>query len=292
MLCHKLFFNFMENKKKIMELVKEAVSYIQKIYSEKPLVGIVLGSGLGSLINSVEIKYTIPYSEITNFPVSTVEGHSGNLILGTICGVEVVVMQGRFHYYEGYSMQKVTFPIKVMKLLGVEYLFVSNATGGLNPEYRTGDLMIINDHINLFPEHPLRGKNNDELGERFPDMSETYNKKLIAEANFIAKNLSIPIHNGIYIGSSGPSLETPAEYRMFRLLGADVTGMSTVPEIIVAHHAGLKCFGISVVTNESKDAEMGNITTYEDVQENATLAEPRMTKIFLGLIKGLKKTPY
>jgi len=271
-----------------MNKVKEALEYISQRIEFRPCIGIILGSGLGSLVESVSIQITIPYTEIPNFPVSTVEGHNGNLIFGTIANKQVVVMQGRFHYYEGYSMQEVTFPVKLMKLLGVEYMFVSNATGGLNPKYRTGDLMIIEDHINFFPEHPLRGKNNDDFGVRFPDMSETYNKELVSKAKLIASQKQIPIHSGVYIGSSGPTLETPAEYRMFRGFGADVTGMSTVPEVIVAHHAGIKCFGISVVTNESKDAEEGNVTTHDEVQINAQLAEPRLTAIFKELISQIQ----
>lgn len=270
-----------------MQELEQTISYITSKFSQKPIVGIILGSGLGSLVSSCSISLKIPYSDIPNFPVSTVDGHEGNLLFGELSGKPVVIMQGRFHYYEGYSMQQITFPIKVMKLLGIEYLFVSNATGGLNPTYKTGDLMIITDHINFFPEHPLRGKNNDSFGVRFPDMSETYNKDLIVKAQKIAEQNKIPIHTGVYIGSSGPSLETPAEYNMFRIFGADVTGMSTVPEVIVAHHAGIKCFGISVITNESKDAQIGTVTTHEEVQKNAALAEPRMTKIFEKLIEEL-----
>jgi purine-nucleoside phosphorylase len=267
--------------------LEKTISFIQSKISQKPQVGIILGSGLGSLVKSCIISSKISYSEIPNFPISTVEGHEGNLLFGELSGKQIVIMQGRFHYYEGYSMEQITFPVKVMKQLGIEYLFVSNATGGLNPLYKTGDLMIIKDHINFFPEHPLRGKNNDLFGVRFPDMSETYNKQLIVKAQKIAIDLKISIHTGVYIGSSGPSLETPAEYNMFRVFGADVTGMSTVPEVIVAHHAGIKCFGISVVTNESKDAQLGSITTHDEVQQNAALAEPRMTKIFQNLIKEL-----
>lgn len=270
-----------------MDSLENAFSFIQSKISQKPRVGIVLGSGLGALISHVSVELSIPYAEIPGFPISTVEGHSGNLIFGTIHNKPVVVMQGRFHYYEGYNMQEVTFPIKVMKLLEVEFLFVSNASGGLNPAFKTGDLMIIRDHINFFPEHPLRGANDARFGLRFPDMSQTYNLELIQKAKAIAESKHIPVQEGIYIGSSGPSLETPAEYRMFRIWGADVTGMSTVPEVIVAHNAGIKCFGISVVTNESKDCEHGAITTHEDVQLYASLAEPRMTEIFVELVAQL-----
>ncbi|MFO7868717.1 MAG: purine-nucleoside phosphorylase [Bacteroidales bacterium] len=269
------------------ECLCESVEYVQQYFSHVPRVGIILGSGLSSLSHFIQDSVHIPYADIPYFSQSTVEGHPGNLLCGFIAGIPVVVMQGRFHYYEGYSMQEVVYPVRMMKEMGIEYLFVSNATGGLNPEYRTGDLMIITDHINAFPEHPLRGPNIDEYGERFPDMSETYNRELREKAGEIAQKHNIPVHTGIYIGSSGPSLETPAEYRMFRIWGADVTGMSTVPEVIVAHHAGIKVLGMSVVTNESKDAEQGMKTSHADVQKNAELSGPRMQKIMYELIKEL-----
>ncbi|HOS84144.1 MAG TPA: purine-nucleoside phosphorylase [Bacteroidales bacterium] len=265
----------------------DTLSYIQSCTQLQPRVCIILGSGLGDLVNHLTIELSIPYSKIPHFPVSTVEGHSGNLLFASIYGISVVIMQGRFHYYEGYSMQQITYPIRIMKLLGVTHLFVSNATGGLNPQYRTGDLMILRDHINFFPEHPLRGINDDAFGVRFPDMSQVYSLELITKAQQIAQELQIPIHTGVYIGSSGPSLETPAEYKMFRLWGADVTGMSTVPEVIVAHHCGIVCFGISIITNESADAQNGIVTTHADVQKNASLSQPRMTAIFLELIRRI-----
>jgi purine-nucleoside phosphorylase len=264
---------------------KIAAFLLQKKIS-KPQIGIILGSGLGALVEKMTIEYEIPYSSIPGFPISTVEGHAGRLLFGTIATKNVVVMQGRFHYYEGYEMSQIVLPVKVMKALGIEYLFVSNASGGLNPLFKTGDLMVITDHINFFPLNPLRGPNNDKDGPRFPDMSNVYDKRLIAKAFDIAKTDSIPLQKGIYIGSSGPTLETPAEYRMFRLLGADATGMSTVPEVIVAHHMGIKVFGVSVITNESECAEE-IITTHEDVQTNAAAAEPRMTTIFTKLIASL-----
>lgn len=266
---------------------KEAARYISLLSPIRPKVAIILGSGLGRFANSIVKNITISYTDIPHFPQSTVEGHAGNLITGFIGNVPVIVMQGRFHYYEGYSMQEVVFPIRTLYMLGIEYLFVSNAVGGLNPDYRIGDIMIIKDHINFFPEHPLRGANNNAIGERFPDMSNTYNANLRKQAKIIAKNNSIPIHEGIYIGSSGPSLETPAEYAMFRTFGADVTGMSTVPEIIVAHHAGIRCFGISVVTNESAHTSQGIITTHSHVQRHAELAEPKLAIIFTELIQSL-----
>ncbi len=271
----------------LMQTVDESCVYIQSFLKDTPRVGIILGSGLSSLSELIENAVRIPYADIPHFSQSTVEGHPGNLLCGIIANVPVVVMQGRFHYYEGYSMHEVVYPVRVMKKLGIDYLFVSNASGGLNPDYKTGDLMIIKDHINAFPEHPLRGKNIDEFGERFPDMSETYNKELIEKAYTIAQKHAIPVHTGVYIGSGGPSLETPAEYRMFRIWGADVTGMSTVPEVIVAHHAGVKVFGVSVVTNESKDTEQGMITSHEDVQKNAEQSGSRLQTIMQGLIKEL-----
>jgi len=256
---------------------------LQKI-TLKPQIGIILGSGLGALVDSISIEKEILYSEIPGFPISTVEGHAGKLIFGKIASKSVVVMQGRFHFYEGYDMSQVVLPVKVLKLLGIEYLFVSNASGGLNPKFKTGDLMVITDHINFFPVNPLRGTNDERLGPRFPDMGNVYDKNLITNAFKIAEEASIPLQKGIYIGSSGPTLETPAEYNMFRILGADATGMSTVPEVIVAHHMGIKVFGISVITNESDCADE-IITTHEDVQINAASAEPRMTTIFLKLIE-------
>lgn len=251
-----------------------------------PQIGIILGSGLGALVEKMVIEFEIPYSDIPDFPISTVEGHAGRLIFGKIATKNVVVMQGRFHFYEGYEMPQIVLPIKVMKALGIEYLFVSNASGGLNPEFKTGDLMVITDHINFFPTNPLCGANNDKDGPRFPDMGNVYDKDLIQKAFEIATKEIIPLKKGIYIGSSGPTLETPAEYRMFRILGADATGMSTVPEVIVAHHMGIKVFGISVITNESECADE-IMTTHEDVQLNAAAAEPRMTTIFTQLIENI-----
>ncbi len=269
------------------ENIKKTAKFLKDKVQNTPLIGIILGSGLGGLGNKIKNQKAISYSEIPNFPVSTVEGHSGQLIFGELGGKYVVAMQGRFHYYEGYSLKEVTFPVRVMKMLGVEYLFVSNAAGGLNPDYKAGSLMIINDHINFFPDNPLKGKNLDEFGTRFPDMSKVYDKELITKAKAIAKENNVHVHEGIYIGSSGPTLETPAEYRMFRILGADATGMSTVPEVIVAHHQGMKCFGMSVITNESKPEDADDETTHEKVQNVAGEAEPNMTIIIEGLIEGI-----
>ncbi|MBK8806358.1 MAG: purine-nucleoside phosphorylase [Bacteroidales bacterium] len=271
-----------------MKKYQDAVKYIKNIIIDTtPKIGIVLGSGLGLMTEKIEDKIVIPYSSIPNFPISTVDGHDGNLIIGTIGNNSVIAMQGRFHFYEGYSMEEVTFPIRVMKLLGVEYLFVSNAAGGLNPEYKVGDLMIIEDHINFFPGNPLRGKNEDSFGPRFPDMSKTYCPKLINKALEIGRHENIKLKKGIYIGSSGPTLETPAEYKLFRLFGADATGMSTIPEIIVAHHCGISCFGISVITNESAIPFSGSTSTIEEVKTNAAAAEPKLTTILLNLIEQI-----
>jgi len=269
----------------MIEQIKATADHLKKITGCKPVAGIILGSGLGGLVNAIDVKHSIPYSEIPNFPVSTVEGHHGKLIIGLLEGKEVVAMQGRFHYYEGYNMQQVTFPVRVMKLLGINSLFLSNAAGGLNPAFEVGDLMIITDQINMFPENPLRGKNIDLLGTRFPEMSEPYSRKLIAQAKKIAQKHGFRYQTGIYVGSAGPTLETPAEYRMFRILGADSTGMSTVPEVIVARHMGINCFGISVITNLAVASNDEKGTTHEEVQNAAALAEPKMTTIFRELLQ-------
>ncbi len=271
----------------MIEKIRETADFLKDRTGLKPIAGIILGSGLGGLVKAIDVKHSIDYSEVPNFPTSTVEGHEGKLIFGFLEGKEVVAMQGRFHYYEGYSMQQLSFPVRVMKLLGVKTLFLSNAAGGLNPSFEVGDLMIIRDHINMFPDNPLRGKNIDELGTRFPEMSETYNRDLIGKAKRIAVENAIKIQSGVYIGSSGPTLETPAEYRMFRILGADATGMSTVPEVIVARHMGITCFGISVITNLTEASEMESPTTHDAVQSVAEQAEPQMTLIFKTLIKSL-----
>jgi purine-nucleoside phosphorylase len=267
--------------------IKETAEFLKSKIKISPEIGIILGSGLGGLANKIENQQSFPYAEIPNFPVSTVEGHSGKLIFGTLAGKNVVAMQGRFHFYEGYSMKEVTFPVRVMKYLGADKLIVSNAAGGLNPSFRQGDLMIITDHINFFPEHPLRGKNFEELGTRFPDMSTVYNHGFIKIAEETAKKLGFSLQKGIYIGSSGPTLETPAEYRLFRIFGADATGMSTVPEVITAHHQGMKIFGMSVITNVSVKDNPEEETTHEEVQNVAGLVEPRMTAIIERLIEKM-----
>ena len=267
--------------------IKDTADFLMSKIRIQPEIGIILGSGLGGLGNKIENQTGIPYSEIPNFPISTVEGHSGQLIFGTLGGKNVVAMQGRFHFYEGYNMKEVTFPVRVLKYLGTDKLIVSNAAGGLNPKFKQGDLMIIRDHINFFPEHPLRGKNFKELGTRFPDMSKVYNAEYIKTAESLAKDIDISVHQGIYIGSSGPTLETPGEYRLFRIFGADATGMSTVPEVIVAHHQGMKIFGMSVITNVSEPEDHEDETTHEEVQNVAGLVEPKMTAIIVGLIKSM-----
>ena len=248
-----------------------------------PKTAIILGTGLGQLASEITDKHEIPYEEIPNFPVSTVEGHSGKLIFGKLGGIDILAMQGRFHFYEGYSMKEVTFPVRVMYELGIKTLFVSNAAGGMNPQFKIGDLMIITDHINFFPEHPLRGK-NFPTGPRFPDMHETYDQQLIRLATDIAKEKNIRVTYGIYIGVQGPTFETPAEYKMYRLFGADAVGMSTVPEVIVAHHCGIRTFGISVITDLGGFDDPVEVS-HEEVQEAANAAQPYMTAIMREMIK-------
>lgn len=265
----------------------ESTLFIQSKIKQSPDVGIILGSGLGNLGNKIEAEVKIPYSLIPHFPISTVEGHSGELIIGKLAGKQVVAMQGRFHSYEGYSMQQVTFPVRVMKLLGIKTLIVSNAAGGLNPDFTASDMMIITDHINFFFDNPLRGQNLDEFGVRFPDMSKAYSSRLIKLALQIAKDENIKVQQGVYVGHSGPTLETPAEYNMFNLLGADATGMSTVPEVIVANHAGIEVFGLSVISNMAKPANPDKGTTHDEVQNIAGKVEPYMTKLITRLIELL-----
>ena len=244
----------------------------------------VLGTGLGQLASEIDIVWQMSYADIPNFPVSTVEGHDGRLIVGRLGNSMVLAMKGRFHYYEGYSMQQVTFPVRVMYELGIRTLFVSNAAGGVNENFRVGDMMVITDHINFFPEHPLRGKNLS-TGPRFPDMHEPYDHKLIALADKIAADKDIRLVHGTYIGVQGPSYETPAEYRAYHTLGADAVGMSTVPEVIVARHCGIRVFGISIITNiYISDSPVE--ATHEEVQEAANSAQPLMTEIFKEMIKN------
>lgn len=270
----------------MLEKIKATANYIKERINATPEVGIILGTGLGGLVKEIDIKESIPYSEIPNFPVSTVDGHAGRLIYGTLGNREVLAMQGRFHFYEGYSMKEVTFPVRVLKYVGITHLFVSNASGGLNPDWHVGEIVIINDHINFFPEHPLRGKNESELGPRFPDMSKCYDERLRNKAKLIALENNIIVKEGVYVGVSGPTFETPSEYKMFRLLGGDLVGMSTVPEVIVARHMDLKVFGISIVTDSGVPGEIVEIS-HEEVQEVAMKAEPKMTLIMKNLIQGI-----
>jgi len=250
-----------------------------------PKVGIILGTGLGGLVEKIEIEQTIPYDEIPDFPLSTVEGHKGKLILGKLSGTNVIAMQGRFHFYEGYSIQEVTMPVRVMKKLGIEQLIISNASGGVNPDYEVGDLMILNDHINLIPS-PLIGANLDEFGPRFPDMSDTYDKGMIATALSIGKDNGIRVFEGVYAAVTGPCLETPAEYKYLRIIGSDTVGMSTVPEVIVARHMQIPCFAISVITDLGVEGKIKKVS-HEEIQKVAEIAEPKLTLIIEELIKTI-----
>lgn len=270
----------------MIQKIKEAVAFIQSHYPQTPEAGIVLGSGLGSFTKEIKIEKEIPYSDIPHFPVSTVEGHSGKLVLGELSGKKVVAMAGRFHYYEGYPMQEVIFPIRVMKYLGIKTLLLSNAAGGVNPDFKVGDLMIIKDHISQFMPNPLIGKNDKEFGPRFPDMSEPYKKSLIEKARSIASAKGIDVKEGTYLGVTGPTFETRAEYKMIHIMGADVVGMSTVPEVITAVHMGLPCFAMSVITDVGIREEE-NVITHEEVLEAAKEAEPKFTHIFKEMVAAL-----
>ncbi|MBT3385065.1 MAG: purine-nucleoside phosphorylase [Prolixibacteraceae bacterium] len=270
----------------MLEKIKATANFIKERINSSPEIGIILGTGLGGLVNEIEIIDSIPYGEIPNFPISTVEGHAGRLIYGKLGNKEILAMQGRFHYYEGYSMLEVTFPVRVLKLVGITSLFVSNASGGLNPDFQVGEIVLITDHINFFPEHPLRGKNEADLGTRFPDMSRCYDERLRHKAKLIALENNVTVREGVYAGVSGPTFETPAEYKMFRILGGDLVGMSTVPEVIVARHMNLKVFGISIVTDSGVPGEIVEVS-HEEVQEVAMKAEPKMTLIMKKLIESL-----
>jgi len=268
----------------MLEKIKQTTEYIQHKVKIQPEIGIILGTGLGGLVNEIEIKDTLNYETIPNFPVSTVEGHHGRLIFGQLGGKNVVAMQGRFHYYEGYTMQELTFPVRVMKFLGINHLIVSNASGGMNPDFEIGDLMIINDQINLLPDNPLMGKNYPELGPRFPDMSEPYDKILIEKAIIVAGKNNIKIQQGIYAAVSGPCFETPAEYARVRNTGADAVGMSTVPEVIIARHMSIPCFAISIITDLGVPDKIVEVS-HADVIKVASEAEKKMTVIIKGLIE-------
>ena len=268
----------------MLKQIQETAEYLKSKMHTHPETAIILGTGLGSLANEITDKYEIPYSEIPHFPLSTVEGHSGKIIFGKLGGKDIMAMQGRFHYYEGYDMKSVTFPVRVMHELGIDTLFVSNAAGGMNKEFKVGDVMIITDQINLFPENPLRGKNYEELGPRFPAMTEPYSKELIAKADAIAARKGIRVMHGVYVGTTGPTFETPAEYEYFRIIGGDAVGMSTVPEVIVARHMDMRVFGVSVITDLG-GKDVTEVPTHEEVQLAAEKAQPNVVAIMRELVK-------
>jgi len=265
------------------EQVQRTVRYITGKTGFEPKYGVILGSGLGGFADDIDVEFTLPYNDIPNFPVSTVEGHKGALIFGKIGGVSVVAMQGRFHYYEGYSMQEVTFPVRVMKHLGVEKLIVSNASGGVNPFYKVGDIVLIYDHINMMPEHPLRGKNDERFGPRFVNMAEPYSRKMISKAKEVAIAQGVDVKDGIYLGLQGPTFETLSEYRMVKILGADCVGMSTVPEVIVARHMDMEVFGVSVITDMGEEGTIDNVN-HDEVLIAAKSAEPKVRALIRELI--------
>jgi len=268
----------------MLKIIQETSQFLkEKTKGFTPDLGIILGTGLGGLVNEIDTLYSLGYDEIPNFPVSTVKGHQGKLIFGVLSGKNVVALQGRFHYYEGYSMQEVTFPVRVFKALGISTLIVSNASGGLNPDFHVGDVMFIEDHINLMGANPLIGPNDDELGPRFPDMSEPYDNKLREKVEGIARKLGISYQTGVYVGVTGPTFETPAEYRYVRIIGGDAVGMSTVPEVIVARQAGLPCLAFSVISDLGVEGKIVEIS-HDDVIDAASIAEPNMTRIIKTFI--------
>jgi len=269
-----------------MKQVKETVEFLQNKGMDQPEIGIVLGTGLGKLVHEITIEQSIDYPDIPNFPVSTVESHHGKLIHGTLEGKKVIAMQGRFHYYEGYSLQQISFPIRVMKIMGIQQLLISNAGGAMNPDYQKGELMLIDDHINLLPDNPLRGANDEAFGPRFPDMSAPYSKEMNDKLKQIAKQENIKLHEGVYAAVPGPNLETRAEYRHLRMIGADVVGMSTVPEVIAANHMCLPCSAISVLTDECNPDNLEPV----DIQEIIKIAgeaEHHLIKLFLKLVEQM-----
>ncbi|MFH1862381.1 MAG: purine-nucleoside phosphorylase [bacterium] len=270
----------------ICEQLAETIPYIRKHTNAEPKIGIILGTGLGGLAKEIEVEVVLDYQHIPHFPVSTVETHAGKLIFGNLSGKPVIAMQGRFHYYEGYSMKQITYPVRVMKQLGVKTLLISNACGGMNPVYRAGDLMIMEDHINLLGDNPLIGPNDNDLGPRFPDMSEPYSKRLIEMAEKVALEKGIKVQRGVYVAVAGPNLETKAEYRFLRYIGADVVGMSTIPECIVANHAGIEVLGLSVVTDECFPDAL-KPAKIEEIIATANRAEPKLTYIMKTVIERL-----
>lgn len=271
----------------LYDQIKDAVKYLQTQTEFQPEYGVILGTGLSKLTDEMEIDIAIPYRFIPHFPVSTVESHKGQLIFGKLDGIPVVAMAGRFHYYEGYTMQQVTFPVRVMKALGIQHLFISNAAGGINPEFQAGDIVLVRDHINLQPDNPLRGVNDERLGPRFPDMLKTYDRILNAHALAMAKKNSIRAHEGVYVALPGPNLETPAEYNFLHTAGGDLVGMSTVPEVLVARHSDLPLTVMSVVTNRCFPISEIKETTVDDVIAVAQAAEPKMRTILTGLLREL-----
>ncbi len=269
----------------MLEQIKETAAWIKQHTQMRPLTAIVLGTGLGRLAAEIEIVDEFPYQDIPNFPVSTVEGHSGKLIFGRLGGKDVMALQGRFHYYEGYNMKQVTFPVRVMYELGIQNLFVSNASGGMNPAFEIGDLMLITDHINFMPEHPLHGP-NFPTGPRFPDMHEAYDHAYLDLARLIAKEIGIRTVEGVYLATQGPTFETPAEYKMYHIFGADAVGMSTVPEVIVARHCGMRVFGISIITDLGVEGKIVEVS-HEEVQRAANAVQPLMADIFREMVKRI-----
>lgn len=268
----------------MLEKLKETAEFLGH-YADQPIEwAVILGTGLGDLVTEIDVRHRIPYSQIPHFPISTVEGHSGEMIFGYLGGKYIMALNGRFHYYEGYPMDKVTYPVRVMKLMGIRRLVVSNAAGGINPAHRIGDIMIINDHINMIPEHPLRGKNIDELGPRFVDMKDAYNPAMIRRAKEIAAENGIEVCEGVYLALQGPTFETQAEYLMVSRLGGDAVGMSTVPEVIVARHMGIEVFGVSIITDLGLPGKMANVF-HEEVQAVGRTATPKVMKIVKELIR-------
>lgn len=267
------------------EQVEQTVNYIKEKTGFSPEYGVILGSGLGSFTDDIQIEFTLPYNEIPNFPVSTVEGHKGALVFGTIGNKKVVAMQGRFHFYEGYDMKQVTFPVRVMKFLGIAKLIVSNASGGVNPKYKVGSIVIIKDHINMMPEHPLRGKNDERFGPRFLNMSKPYSYEMMAKARELAEQHAIEVQDGVYLGLQGPTFETLSEYRMVKILGADCVGMSTVPEVIVARHMDLEVFGLSVITDMGDEDNIEEVN-HDEVLKAAQKAEPQVRLLIKKLIEN------